>query len=94
MTRREPFGTDSTLIRHALVTGRALASISMAGDSDLDLAVTARLERIGALDRRGASLPELLPELRGLLSDVERWSRSSANGEEVVERLRPASHRT
>ncbi len=78
-------------------------------DAGLDGAVLARLERIDALDRRGASPAELLPELRGLLSDAERWSpsvgehsagepspgeQSAASGEEVVSRLRTAPHRT
>ncbi len=61
---------------------------------DSDVAVLARLERIDALDRRGASPAELLPELRGLLSDAERWSSGGVHGREVVERLRTAPHRT
>ena len=68
-------------------------------DTDPDGTVLARLERIDALDRRGASPAELLPELRGLLSDAERWSQSAGrqsagNGEEVVSRLRTAPHRS
>ena len=72
-----------------------------AGDSDShpNLALLARLERIDALDRRGAPPAELLPELQGLLSDAERWSRPGVGearrgGEEVVERLRKAPHGT
>lgn len=63
-------------------------------DTDADSAVLARLERIDALDRRGASPAELLPELRGLLSDADRWLRDTGIGEEVVSRLRTAPHRT
>jgi hypothetical protein len=63
-----------------------------------NLELLARLERIDALDRRGAPSAELLPELRGLLRDAERWSRSargaSSRGEEVVERRRTAPHGT
>jgi hypothetical protein len=78
-----------------------------AGDclSHPNLELLARLERIDALDRRGAPPAELLPELRGLLRDAEGWSRPGAagearpgvdrkSGEEVVERLRTAPHET
>ncbi len=54
-----------------------------------DFALLARLDRIDALDRRGAHPQELLAELRGLLEDAEasdatgtgtgrRWSSASA----------------
>ena len=61
--------------------------------------VLARLDRIDALDRKGAAPGELLAELRGLLREAEAWSREqrkteeiqATNGnEEVVERLRTA----
>ncbi|MEJ7569264.1 MAG: hypothetical protein WKF41_13475 [Gaiellaceae bacterium] len=66
---------------------------------DCDVALLARLDRIDALDRRGASPAELLPELRGLLKDAEWWARGGTAGhgtgrEEVVGRLHPALHRT
>ncbi len=38
---------------------------------DEDPALLARLDRIGALDRRGAHPSELLAELRGLLAAAE-----------------------
>ncbi len=55
-------------------------------------ALLARLDRIGALDRRGAHPTELLAELRGLLEAAEEWreTRREDHGEEVVERLRAA----
>jgi hypothetical protein len=59
-----------------------------------DGTLLARLQRIDALDRRGASPAELLPELRRLLEDAERRPRAGADGGEVVERLRAAQHRT
>ena len=56
--------------------------------------VLERLDRIDALDRKGAAPGELLAELRGLLREAETWSREqrqARNGdEEVVERLRTA----
>lgn len=54
-------------------------------------ALLARLDRICALDRRGAHPHELLTELRGLLEAAEA-SRTPrpGDGEEVVERLRTA----
>ena len=61
--------------------------------------VFARLDRIGALDRRGAAPGELLAELRGLLREAETLARErcaapasgATNGdEEVIERLRTA----
>ncbi len=61
--------------------------------------VLARLDRIDALDRKGAAPGELLAELRGLLREAETWTReqrsemnsnaTSDNGE-VIERLRTA----
>ncbi|MCP9485561.1 MAG: hypothetical protein MSC30_06850 [Gaiellaceae bacterium MAG52_C11] len=59
----------------------------------------ARLNRIDALDRRGASPAELLPELRGLIREAERSSRAGDVGEgrgreEVAGRLHTAPHRT
>ena len=58
---------------------------------DEDPALLARLDRIGALDRRGAHPSELLAELRGLLSAAEEARESRRDdGEEVVERLRTA----
>ena len=56
-----------------------------------DFALLARLDRIDALDRRGAHPQELLAELRGLLEDAEASRRDRhGNGKEVVERLRTA----
>jgi hypothetical protein len=55
--------------------------------------VLARLDRIDALDREGASPGELLAELRGLLREAESWTREQRQpkgNEEVVERLRTA----
>jgi hypothetical protein len=40
---------------------------------DDDPALLARLDRINALDRRGAHPSELLAELRGLLEAAEAW---------------------
>ncbi len=58
---------------------------------DEDPALLARLDRIGALDRRGAHPSELLAELRGLLAAAEEARESRRDdGEEVVERLRTA----
>ena len=58
---------------------------------DEDPALLARLDRIGALDRRGAHPSELLTELRGLLAAAEEARESRRDdGEEVVERLRTA----
>jgi hypothetical protein len=59
-----------------------------------DSAVLARLERIAALDRCGAQPQALLTELRALLHDAQASTASFAGGEEVVERLRTASHGT
>jgi hypothetical protein len=57
---------------------------------DDDPALLARLDRINALDRRGAQPSELLAELRGLLEAAEAWreTRPETDGKEVVERLR------
>ena len=61
--------------------------------------VLARLDRIDALDRKGAAPGELLAELRGLLREAESLTREHRKGrdsqatngnEEVVERLRTA----
>ena len=51
-----------------------------------------RLERIEALDRDGASPAELVEELRALLLEAERWSRSEGGeaGASAVENLRDA----
>ena len=38
-------------------------------------AVLERLERIEALERRGAAAPELLDELRALVREAEAWAR-------------------
>ena len=38
-------------------------------------AVLERLERIEALDRRGAAPSQLLDELRALLEEAETWAR-------------------
>ena len=59
-----------------------------------DGAVLARLERIIALDRRGAQPGELLTELRQLLRDAQAPIAPPAGGEEVGERLRTAPHGT
>ena len=58
---------------------------------DDDPALLARLERIDALDRRGAHSREVLAELRGLLQDAEAARKAQRKeGKEVVERLRTA----
>jgi hypothetical protein len=66
-------------------------------------AVLARLERIGAFDRRAAPAERgpgeqapraLIGELRSLLVDADLPVAPSAHGEEVVERLRTAPHGT
>jgi hypothetical protein len=62
-----------------------------------DTSVTARLDRIGALDRSGAAPGELLAELRGLLGEAEQEALElSARDDEreVVERLGAAPHGT
>jgi hypothetical protein len=55
-------------------------------------AVLERLERIEALDRRGAARPELLAELRALLVEAEAWSKTEGGeaGECAVDGLRSA----
>jgi hypothetical protein len=54
-------------------------------------ALVARLDRIGALDRRGANPADMLAELRGLLRDADTCRRErEQEGEEVVERRRTA----
>jgi hypothetical protein len=55
-------------------------------------AILERLERIEALDRAGATPPELLAELRSLLAEAEAWSRQEGGEEGVraVEELRAA----
>lgn len=55
-------------------------------------AVLERIERIEALDRDGASAAELLPELRALVQEAERWARSEGGdaGGEAAARLRRA----
>jgi hypothetical protein len=61
------------------------ASVDRVDDGGL----LARLDRIDALDRSGATNGELLDELHGLLLAAERLSREDAarlTGEEVVER--------
>jgi hypothetical protein len=54
--------------------------------------VLERLERIEALDRRGAAPTELVEELRALLAEAERWSRREGGeaGASAVEHLRDA----
>ncbi len=55
-------------------------------------AVLERLERIEALERVGASRPELLGELRLLVLEAEAWSRAEGGdaGERAVAGLRSA----
>jgi hypothetical protein len=55
-------------------------------------AVLERLARIEALDRAGAGRSELLTELRALLGEAERWSRTEGGdaGEDAVDNLRAA----
>ena len=55
-------------------------------------AILERLERIEALDRAGATAPELVAELRALLLEAEAWSRSEGGeeGARAVEELRAA----
>jgi len=55
-------------------------------------AVLERLERIEALERVGASRPELLDELRLLMLEAESWSRAEGGdaGERAVAGLRSA----
>ena len=52
----------------------------------------ARLERIEALERRGARAPELLDELRSLVREAEAWARleGDARAAEAVERCADA----
>jgi hypothetical protein len=42
-------------------------------------AVLDRLERIEALERRGAPAPELLDELRELVREAEAWARAEGD---------------
>jgi hypothetical protein len=55
-------------------------------------AVLQRLERIEALERRGAAAPELLDELRALVREAEAWARreGDARAAEAVERCADA----
>jgi hypothetical protein len=59
-------------------------------------AVLARLERIEALEARGAPAGRLLDEVRGLLADAEAWVRTEREGtdlaESALERCREALH--
>jgi hypothetical protein len=58
-------------------------------------AILARLERIEALDRRGAPAAELIAELRSLLAEAEAWSRREGGeaGRRAVDDLRRALQR-
>ena len=62
---------------------------------DESRAVLERLERIEALDRRGADSRELVAELRALLVAAEAWSRREGGdaGASAVEDLRKALER-
>jgi hypothetical protein len=55
-------------------------------------AVLRRLERIEALDRRGAPASELVEELRALVREAETWSRREGGdaGARAVADLRSA----
>ncbi len=55
-------------------------------------AVLERLERIEALERRGAARLELLGELRQLVREAEAWARAEGGdaGERAVDGLRSA----
>ena len=55
-------------------------------------AVLERLARIEALDRAGAPTRSLIDELRALVREAERWSRTEGDeaGEEAVSQLRSA----
>ena len=55
-------------------------------------AVLERLERIEALERVGASRPELVGELRLLVLEAEAWARVEGGdaGESAVDGLRSA----
>jgi len=55
-------------------------------------AILERLERIEALDRRGAPPAEILAELSTLVTEAEAWSRAegSEEGERAVDDLRSA----
>jgi hypothetical protein len=55
-------------------------------------AVLERLARIEALDRAGAPAKSLIVELRALVSEAERWSRTEGGeaGEEAASHLRSA----
>ena len=55
-------------------------------------AVLERLARIEALDREGAPAGSLIDELRALVSEAEKWSRTEGGetGEEAVSQLRSA----
>ena len=55
-------------------------------------AVLDRLDRIEALERRGAPPGELLDEVRALIAEAERWVRAEPDGHavEALERCREA----
>jgi hypothetical protein len=53
---------------------------------DESRAILERLERIEALDRRGASPAVILAELRALVGEAERWSRAEG-GEDAKHAL-------
>ena len=55
-------------------------------------AVLERLARIEALDREGAPAGSLIDELRALVTEAERWSRTEGGeaGEEAVSQLQSA----
>lgn len=62
---------------------------------DASRAVLVRLERIEALDRRGAASEEIVAELRALLGEAEAWSRREGGeaGARAVDDLRRALQR-
>ena len=59
-------------------------------------AVLARIERIEALEARGAPAAVVLDEVRGLLRDAEAWVRTEPGGTDLadsaIERCRRALH--
>jgi broad specificity phosphatase PhoE len=61
---------------------------------DEELRVLARLHRIEALEREGASPSAMLEEVRGLLADAEDWVEAEPGGTEraaaALERCRAA----
>jgi hypothetical protein len=86
---------ESPRNRHEHVTKRRVFPGYRRG-MDEARAVLARLERIEALEARGAPAGRLLDEVRGLLAEAEAWVRTEREGtdlaESALERCREALH--